>query len=41
MKMLFAIDKAGEDPVEHVKKMVAEKKKMFASTTVRIASAAM
>ncbi len=28
MKMLFAIDKAGEDPVEHVKKMVAEKKKI-------------
>src|SRR5437660_5009014 len=28
MKMLFAIDKAGEDPVEHVKKMIAEKKKI-------------
>src|SRR3954453_19656168 len=28
MKMLFAVDKAGEDPVEHVKKMVAEKKKI-------------
>src|SRR5438477_7719907 len=28
MKMLFGIDKAGEDPVEHVKKMVAEKKKI-------------
>src|SRR3954469_15556951 len=28
MKMLFGIDKAGEDPVEHVKKMIAEKKKI-------------
>jgi 2-methylcitrate synthase/citrate synthase II len=28
MRMLFAIDKAGEDPVEHVKKMLAEKKKI-------------
>lgn len=28
MKMLFAIDKAGEDPVEHVKTMLAEKKKV-------------
>jgi citrate synthase len=27
MKMLFAIDKAGEDPVEHVKGMIAAKKK--------------
>lgn len=28
MRMLFAIDKAGEDPVEHVKKLLAEKKKI-------------
>jgi citrate synthase len=28
MKMLFAIDKAGEDPVEHVKQMIAAKKKI-------------
>ncbi len=28
MKMLFAIDKAGEDPVEHVKAMIAAKKKI-------------
>jgi len=28
MRMLFAIDKAGIDPVEHVKKMLAEKKKV-------------
>ena len=28
MHMLFAIDKAGEDPVEHVKTMLAEKKKI-------------
>jgi citrate synthase len=28
MKMLFAIDKAGEDPIEHVKAMVAAKKKI-------------
>jgi citrate synthase len=28
MKMLFAIDKAGEDPVEHVKQMMAAKKKI-------------
>lgn len=28
MRMLFAIDKAGENPVEHVKKMLAEKKKI-------------
>src|SRR4051812_644617 len=28
MKMLFAIDKAGEDPVEHVKGMIAAKKKI-------------
>jgi citrate synthase len=28
MKMLFAIDKAGEDPVEHVKQMIANKKKI-------------
>src|SRR5579864_443300 len=28
MKMLFAIDKAGEDPVEHVKDMIAAKKKI-------------
>jgi citrate synthase len=28
MRMLFAIDKAGTDPVEHVKNMLAEKKKV-------------
>jgi citrate synthase len=28
MRMLFAIDKAGEDPIEHVKKLLAEKKKI-------------
>jgi citrate synthase len=28
MRLLFAIDKAGEDPVEHVKTMLAEKKKV-------------
>jgi citrate synthase len=28
MRMLFAIDKAGEDPVEHVREMLAEKKKV-------------
>jgi citrate synthase len=28
MRMLFAIDKAGEDPVEHVRRMLAEKKKI-------------
>jgi len=28
MRMLFAIDKAGTDPVEHVKGMLAEKKKV-------------
>ena len=28
MKMLFAIEKAGEDPVEHVKQMLAQKKKV-------------
>ena len=28
MRMLFAIDKAGADPVEHVKAMLAEKKKV-------------
>lgn len=28
MKILFAIDKAGQDPVEYVKQMLAEKKKM-------------
>ena len=28
MRMLFAIDKAGEDPVEHVRKMLAEKVKV-------------
>ena len=28
MRMLFAIDKAGEDPVEHVKTMLAAKKKI-------------
>ena len=28
MKMLFAIDKAGEDPLDHVKAMVAAKKKI-------------
>ena len=28
MKMLFAIDKAGEDPIEHVKAMIAAKKKI-------------
>ncbi|WP_035352205.1 citrate synthase [Edaphobacter aggregans] len=28
MRLLFAIDKAGEDPVEHVRKMFAEKKKI-------------
>jgi citrate synthase len=28
MRMLFAIDQAGKDPVEHVKKMLAEKKKI-------------
>lgn len=28
MRMLFAIDKAGEDPVEHVRKMLADKKKI-------------
>lgn len=29
MRMLYAIDKSGEDPVEHVRKMLAEKKKIF------------
>lgn len=28
MHMLFAIDKAGADPIEHVKKMLADKKKV-------------
>jgi citrate synthase len=28
MRMLFAIDKAGEDPVEHVRNMFAQKKKI-------------
>uniref|UniRef100_A0A7V4XSI8 Citrate synthase n=1 Tax=Acidobacterium capsulatum TaxID=33075 RepID=A0A7V4XSI8_9BACT len=28
MRMLFEIEKSGEDPVEHVKKMLAEKKKV-------------
>ncbi|HWX53408.1 MAG TPA: citrate synthase [Verrucomicrobiae bacterium] len=28
MRMLFEIDKKGEDPVEHVKKMLADKKKI-------------
>jgi citrate synthase len=28
MRMLFAIDKAGEDPVEHVRQMLVEKKKV-------------
>jgi citrate synthase len=28
MRMLFAIDKAGQDPVEHVRQMLAEKKKV-------------
>lgn len=28
MRLLFAIDKAGQDPVEHVKKMLADKKKI-------------
>jgi citrate synthase len=28
MRMLFAIDKAGADPVEHVRQMLAEKKKV-------------
>lgn len=28
MRMLFAVDKSGEDPVEHVRKMLAEKKKV-------------
>src|SRR6201997_5579955 len=28
MRMLFAIDKAGEDPVEHVRNMLANKKKI-------------
>ncbi len=28
MRMLFAIDKAGEDPIEYVKKLLAEKKKI-------------
>ncbi len=28
MRLLFAVDKAGEDPVEHVRKMLAEKKKV-------------
>ena len=28
MRMLFAIDKAGEDPVEHVRQMLIEKKKV-------------
>ena len=28
MRMLFAIDKAGEDPVEHVRKMLADKVKI-------------
>jgi len=28
MRMLFDIDKKGEDPVEHVKKMLADKKKV-------------
>src|SRR6201986_1561286 len=29
MRLLYAIDKAGEDPVEHVKQMFAEKKKIY------------
>ena len=29
MRMLYAIDKSGEDPVEHVRKTLAEKKKIF------------
>ncbi|HEX4038327.1 MAG TPA: citrate synthase [Acidobacteriaceae bacterium] len=29
MKMLFAIGKAGEDPVEHVRNLLAQKKKVF------------
>lgn len=29
MRMLYAIDKSGEDPVEHVRQMLAEKKKIF------------
>ena len=28
MKLLFGVEKAGEDPVEHVKKMLATKKKV-------------
>jgi citrate synthase len=28
MRMLFAVDKSGEDPVEHVRKMLAEKQKV-------------
>src|SRR5262249_20639871 len=28
MRMLFAIDKAGEDPVKHVQEMLAQKKKI-------------
>ena len=28
MRLLFAIEKAGEDPIEHVRKMFAEKKKI-------------
>jgi len=28
MRLLYAIDKAGDDPVEHVRKMFAEKKKI-------------
>ncbi len=28
MRMLFALDKAGEDPVEHVRNMLAQKKKV-------------
>jgi citrate synthase len=28
MRLLFAVDKSGEDPVEHVRKMLAEKKKV-------------
>ena len=28
MRLLFEIDKSGEDPVEHVKKMLADKKKI-------------
>jgi len=29
MRLLFSIDKEGDDPVEHVKKMLAEKKKVM------------